>query len=166
MAKSKKVPIPDAGTLSLLQQVGGTEPMTRFVSDVKGPVTYWSKDQKKSIPVADITMRYRYFITFTDLISGWSRVYGMTSYADIVPSTAKFLQGVTRNGHRPRMLRSDNFSNYRSAAMRELLDHYNMEQQFIVPYCSWMIGKAEKLNHTLWSAATALLYVARLEPCF
>ena len=64
------------------------------------------------------------------------------------------------------MLRSDNFSNYRSAAMRELLDHYNMEQQFIVPYCSWMIGKAEKLNHTLWSAATALLYAARLEPCF
>ena len=166
MVKAKRLPAPPSSFATSLRRAGGSEVMSQFASDVKGPISYHSTSKKGSVQICDITAGYVYYISFVDLVSGFSTVYGMRTYDEIVPRTAQFLKRVVKAGYTPTLLRSDNFSNYISTEMRKVLESYNMEQELTLPYCAWMNGQCERLNYTLWSAAATILYHARLEPSF
>lgn len=122
-----------------------------IVSDVCGPM------QTRTISHA------KYFITFTDLFSGYTEVSFMKSKDESAEKTMQFIEKLkTQLGEKPKVFRSDRGGEYLNLKLQQYLKDEGIEFQCTVSYSPQQNGVAERKNRTLMEAARTLLIESEL----
>ena len=126
-----------------------TAPLQLVHTDLAGPIT----------PVS--TEGFVYAIVFTDDYSGATFVYFLKSKTDTVAATEKFLADSAPFGN-VKCIRSDNGSEFTSAAYKALLRKNRIRHDTSAPYSAHQNGVAERYWRTLFEMGRCLLIQAKL----
>ena len=118
-------------------------------SDIAGPITPTGK------------FGYRYVITFVDDYSGYIFLYLLKSKAAAVDALKLFLADASPYGS-PKVLRSDNGSEFTSTAFKNVLIEKGIRQEFSAPYSPHQNGTAERPWRTLFEMARAMILKSKL----
>lgn len=122
-----------------------------IVSDVCGPM------QTQTINHA------KYFITFTDLFSGYTEVAFMKTKDETASKTVQFVEKLkTQLGQKPKVFRSDRGGEYLNEKLQKYLKDEGIKPQCTVGYSPQQNGVAERKNRTLMEAARTLLIDSKL----
>ena len=116
------------------------------VSDVCGP-----------FPV-DSVGGSRYFVTFIDVYSRYSKVFFIKNKSDVAENVKNYVKSVkTRFGKTPKVLRSDRGGEYMSSEVQDFLKEEGIEFECTVGYAPQQNGIAERKNRSLVEAARTML---------
>lgn len=117
-----------------------------IVSDICGPLQVESLGRK------------RYFITFTDIYSGFTKVYGIREKSDAVATSIEFIESMkTQFGIKPKTFRTDRGLEYLNDKLQSYLRSEGIKTQCTVGYAPEQNGVAERKNRTLMEAARSML---------
>lgn len=126
-------------------------PLDCVVSDVCGPMQTESLGKK------------RYFITFTDLFSKYTFVYGIRGKNDVVEVTINFMERMkTQFNKKVKVFRSDRGTEYLNIKLATYFDKEGIETQCTVGYAPEQNGVAERKNRTLMEATRSMLNASNL----
>lgn len=121
------------------------------VSDVCGPMKTQTVNHAK------------YFITFTDLYSGYTEVSFMKTKDETAEKTIQFIEKLkTQLNQKPKVFRSDRGGEYLNEHLQTYLKNEGIEPQCTVSYSAQQNGVAERKNRTLMEAARTLLIDSKL----
>lgn len=131
------------------------EPFDCVATDVCGPMHIETPYHEK------------YFVTFTDIHTGYCEVYFMNS-KDQVSTRIKDFVAKWKNqiGKKPKILRCDRGREYINNDVRSFLSHEGIILQCTVGYAPEQNGTAERMNRTLMEAARTMLVDSGLSSCF
>jgi transposase InsO family protein len=105
----------------------------------------------------------RYFITFTDLYSGYTEVKFMNKKSEAFEKTVHFIERTkTHLNLKPKTFRSDRGGEYLSNAMQSYLSENGIKFECTVGYAPQQNGVAERKNRTLSEAARTMLISSKL----
>lgn len=125
------------------------------VSDVCGPMQVESLGKKK------------YFVTFVDLYSGYTEVFGIRSKSDVTSTTKEYIEALkTQLGRKPKTFRSDRGMEYLNSELQDYLRKEGIKVQCTVGYAPEQNGAAERKNRTLVEAARTMLADSGLPKTF
>lgn len=102
-----------------------------------------------------------YYITFTDLCSGYCEVYPMRSKADTPVVVRRYLEKVKNlTGRKPKVFRSDRGTEYLNKDLQSYLADEGIKFECTTGYSPQQNGTAERQNRTLMEATrTCSLHV-------
>jgi len=121
------------------------------VSDVCGPF------QEDSIGGS------RYFVTFIDVFSRYSKVYFIKNKSDVAEKVFEYVENVkTKFGKTPKIIRSDRGGEYRNAKVQDYFRKQGIEFQCTVGYAPQQNGIAERKNRSLVEATRTMLSESNL----
>lgn len=125
------------------------------VSDVCGPF------QVESVG------RAKYFVTFIDVYSRYSKVYFMRNKSDVFEKLREFVENVKTKFHlKPKVVRSDRGGEYLNENVQKYLKSEGIEFQCTVGYAPQQNGIAERKNRSLVEAARTMLSDSGLAKCW
>ena len=134
-----------------LKEVRSTEKLQLVYTDVCGPMQTHSFGGS------------RYFITFTDDYSRFSRSYFMKHKAEALDKFKEFkVLAEKESGMTIKALRSDRGGEYMSEEFTDFLKEYGIRAESTAAYSPQQNGVAERLNRTLCEAARSMLIHAGL----
>lgn len=117
-----------------------------IVSDLGGP-----------LPVESIG-RALYYITFTDLYSGYCEVYPMRSKAETPNVVRRYIEKVKNlTGKKPKIFRSDRGTEYLNNELQSYLADEGIKFECTTGYSPQQNGTAERQNRTLIEATRTVL---------
>lgn len=109
----------------------------------------------------------RYFITFTDLYSGFCEVFTLRSKCQAATVTKQYIEQMTNlTGKKLKILRSDRGTEYLNDALQSYLRDQGIKFQCTTGYASQQNGAAERQNRTLMDATRTLLADSKLPMSF
>jgi Reverse transcriptase (RNA-dependent DNA polymerase)/gag-polypeptide of LTR copia-type/Integrase core domain/GAG-pre-integrase domain len=124
-------------------------------SDVCGPMNNVTPGQKK------------YFLTFIDDYSRYTVVYLLHTKDEVASKLQEYVNHVRNKfGRAPKVLRSDNGTEYTGQNTQAILKKEGIEFQTTVPYNPEQNGVAERKNRTLCESARSMLFDANLPTKF
>ncbi len=125
------------------------------VSDVCGPF------QVESVG------RSKYFVTFIDVFSRYSKVFFLRKKSDVCEKLIEFVENVKTQFHKtPKVFRSDRGGEYLNDNVQKYLKNNGIDFQCTVGYAPQQNGIAERKNRTLVEAARSMLSDAGLAKCW
>ena len=105
----------------------------------------------------------RYFVTFIDVFSRYSKVYFIKNKSDVADKVIEYVENVkTRFGKTPKVLRSDRGGEYTCGKVQDYLKKQGIEFQCTVGYAPQQNGIAERKNRSLVEAARTMMDDAKL----
>lgn len=111
--------------------------------------------------------RARYFITFTDLYSGYCEVFPIRAKEDTPTITKRFIEKLMNlTGKRPKIFRSDRGTEFLNKDLQDYLSDKGIKFQCTTGYASQQNGAAERQNRTLMEAARTVLADSELPKTF
>jgi transposase InsO family protein len=123
-----------------------TEVLDLVLTDVVGPM------QVTSIGGC------RYFVTFIDHYSRYTEVYFLKQKSDVASKLIEYVEMCkTKFNRKPKILRSDNGTEYTGSAVEQYLILNGIKHQLSVPYCPQQNGLAERKTRYLVEATRCLL---------
>lgn len=124
-------------------------------TDVCGPLSVESLGHK------------RYFVTFTDLKSGYCTVYFMRTKDETKKYVKFFVERMkTLKNDKPKTIRSDRGGEYLDGELQEYLALEGIKFESTVGYAPQQNGVSERKNRTLMEAARTLLADSKLPKSF
>ena len=109
----------------------------------------------------------RYFVTFTDEYSGFTRINFLKSKSGVFDCFVNFVKKVEREfDTKIKFLRSDNGGEYLSKKFGEYLADLGIQRQLTIPKTPEQNGLSERLNRTLVEYLRCLLVQSRLHHKF
>lgn len=109
----------------------------------------------------------RYILTLTDDYSRWCEVYFLTHKSEVSTKFVEYKRLVeNQTSHKIKFLQSDNGTEFRNAAMDEILRNSGIRRRLTVAYTPQQNGVAERKNRTLVEAARCMLIQSGLPPSF
>ena len=127
------------------------QPLDLIHSDVCGPMSTETPGRKK------------YFLTFIDDCSRYTVVYLLHSKDEVSEKLQEYIAAVhNKFGRKPKVLRSDNGTEYTGQATQAVLKKAGIEFQTTVPYSPEQNGIAERKNRTLCESGRSMLFDADL----
>ena len=101
----------------------------------------------------------RYFLTFIDDYSRYTVVYLLHSKAEVPVKLQEYIAYVSNKfGRKPKVLRSDNGSEYTGSETQAILKKSGIQFQTTVPYTPEQNGIAERKNRTLCESGRSMLF--------
>jgi len=120
-------------------------------TDVCGPMRTQTPGHKK------------YFLTFIDDHSRYTVVYLLHSKDEVAVKLQEYIAYVSNKfGRKPKVLRSDNGTEYTGKDTQAVLKKAGIQFQTTVPYTPEQNGVAERKNRTLCESARSMLFEANL----
>lgn len=111
--------------------------------------------------------RSRYFITFTDLYSGYTHVGFMRKKSEAFEKSVEFIEYLkTQINMKPKIFRSDRGGEYLSHKFQNYLSENGIKFECTVGYAPEQNGIAERKNRTLVEAARTMLISSSLPKSF
>lgn len=109
----------------------------------------------------------RYFITFTDLSTGYCEVYFLHSKDQAASKIKEYVERLKNSmGRKPKILRCDRGREYVNKDVQKYLADEGIRMQCTVGYAPEQNGAAERMNRTLVESARAMLLNANLDICY
>lgn len=124
-------------------------------SDVCGPMKTVTPSKKK------------YFLTFIDDYSRYTCIYLLHSKSEVSEKFREYVAYVSNKfGRKPKVLRSDNGTEYTNEEMQNILKVNGIQFQTTVPYNPEQNGVAERKNRTLCESARSMIFDSNLATTF
>ena len=125
------------------------KPLDLIHSDLCGPMKTMTPGKKK------------YFLTFIDDYSRYTTVFLLHNKDEVPEKLEEYLAQVNNIfGGMPRVLRTDNGSEYTSGKTQAILRKHGIMFQTTVPYNPEQNGVAERMNRTLCESGRSMLFDA------
>lgn len=146
------------GKMSRIPFPQSAEPRTRLeciVSDLCGPM------QTESVS------RSKYFMTFTDVFSGYTEVSFLRGKDEAPRKAMDFIERIINTtGITPKIFRSDRGTEFTNQLLQSFLSAKGIQFECTAPYTPQQNGIAERKNRTLVEAAKTMLFAASMPNIF
>jgi transposase InsO family protein len=127
------------------------EPLDVIVSDVCGPLQTETMGRK------------RYFVTFTDIYSGYTDVQLIRGKNEVAKKCINFIEMLkTQIGRKPKIFRSDRGKEYLNGKFQEYLTQEGIRFECTVGYAPEQNGISERKNRTLMEAVRSMLAESKM----
>ena len=146
--KMSRLPFPKSAEVK-------TKRLECIVSDLCGPMQIESVGKSK------------YFITFTDVFSGYTEVFFIRSKDQTADKVIDFVERtITATKETPMVFRSDRGTEFTNKRLQNFLASKGINFECTVPYSPQQNGVAERKNRTLVEAARTMLIAAGMPDKF
>lgn len=126
-----------------------------IVSDVCGPMQIQTVSGK------------RYFVTFTDVFSGYTEVVLMRQKSEVTDKTIEFIEKLkTQTNRKPKIFRSDRGGEYTNEKLQSYFKKEGVLYQYTLRYTPQQNGIAERKNRTLVEGVRTMLVGSGLPKTF